>query len=416
MPEFMYKAQNLEGTSVSGSINAKTDSEAKEMLSLKGFFKIEVRKVSFFGKLWNFLVDLNDKLKKNTSIKIKTQEIAIVARQLATLVNAGVNLLDAVSDISSMVQNKDFRKVLLDIADNIKAGKTFSDSLVKYNKIFDNTFVSMVTVGEKTGKLGKVLIDLANYMENTVKLIRKIKAAASYPIFVFIFFIIAFFGIVLVLIPKFQDMFASFGAELPLPTLMVMHFSNALVDNKIQIVVFVISVFVIFKIWTKTSAGLKMWHKFLFKIPIFAPIYAKMLFARFFQTLSTLIQSGVDIVSSVQIASNTVTNVYIKDILMKIKDSIVAGQLFSENMEQYEVFPKMVVKMTSVGEKTGQLEQMFAKITDYYNDEVDATVAGLSAVIEPVLIIGLGIMVGVCVIALYLPIFNMANAMVSASS
>lgn len=410
MPKFSYKAQNSIGLPVSGSVFAENEMSAKAILGLKGFSKVELRKASFLG----FLADLNAKLEKSTSnTTVKPQEVAIVSRQLATLVNAGVNLLEAVSDVAVMVQNKYFSSVLLDVAEDIRGGKTLSDSLSKYKKIFDNTFISMISVGEKSGRLGKVLLDLAAYLENSVKLMRKIKSASAYPMFVGIFFVIVFFGIVLVLIPKFQDMFASFGASLPLPTQIVMNFSNFFISKLPVLIGLAIASFIAFKFWTKTYVGLLMWHKFFFKIPIFAPIYTKMLFARFFQTLSTLVQSGVDIVTSIQIASNTVTNVYIKSILDNIRNSIIAGQLFSANMEQYNVFPKMVVKMTAVGEKTGQMEEMFIKITDYYNDEVDATVAGLSAIIEPVLIIGLGIMVGICVIALYLPIFNMANAMVN---
>ena len=158
-----------------------------------------------------------------------------------------------------------------------------------------------------------------------------------------------------------------------------------------------------------------MWHKFFFKIPKFAPIYSKMIFASFFQTLSTLVKSGVDIVSSIQIAASTLNNTYVKMILEEIKESIVAGEVFSDRMDKYEIFPKMVVRMTAVGEKTGKVDEMFDKITDYYNDEVDAAVATISSIIEPILIVGLGFMVGICVIALYLPIFNMANAMVNQS-
>ena len=156
-----------------------------------------------------------------------------------------------------------------------------------------------------------------------------------------------------------------------------------------------------------------MWHKCFFKVPKVSPIYAKMVFAGFFQTLSTLVKSGVDMVSSIQIASNTLNNTYVKSILVEIREAVVAGELFSDRMDKYELFPKMIVKMTAVGEKTGQLDEMFDKITDYYNDEVDAAVATISAIVEPVLIVGLGVMVGICVIALYLPIFNMANAMVN---
>jgi type IV pilus assembly protein PilC len=410
MPKFKYKAVNSIGLPVSGVVNAMNENAAFSELGMKGFSRIELKKSSFGG----FLADLDAKLKKSTAkTKVKPQEIAVVSRQLATLVNAGVNILEAVSDVAVMVQNPYFSSVLLKIAEDVRSGSTLSQALSKYRKIFDNTFISMISVGEKSGQLGKVLLDLAAYLENSVKLIRKIKSASAYPMFVGIFFVIVFFGIVLVLIPKFEEMFASFGAELPLPTQIVMNFSNFFIDKLPIIAVLAVIAFISFKLWTKTPVGLLLWHKFFFKIPIFAPIYTKMLFARFFQTLSTLVRSGVDIVSSIQISANTVNNVYIKGVLENIRTAVVAGQLFSANMEQYKVFPKMVIRMTAVGEKTGQMDEMFLKITDYYNDEVDAAVAGLSAVVEPVLIIGLGIMVGICVIALYLPIFNMANALVN---
>ena len=300
MPKFMYEAQDSLGKVVSGSINAETDNEAKELLSLKGFSRIKLRQTSFWGFLvelnakiekstankssfWGFLVELNAKIEKSTANKsVKIQEIAVVCRQLATLVNAGVSLLESVFEVSVMVQNKYLSSVLLDISEDIKSGKQFSDSLLKYKKIFDNTFVSMIAVGERTGKIGKVLLDLAVYLENNVKLRRKIKSASSYPLFVGIFFVIVFFGIVLFLIPKFQEIFASFGADLPLPTLIVMKFSNFFIEHLPIVGIVAVVAFIAFKIWTKTSAGLMMWHKFFFKIPIFAPIYTKMLFARFF--------------------------------------------------------------------------------------------------------------------------------------
>ena len=215
------------------------------------------------------------------------------------------------------------------------------------------------------------------------------------------------------MIPKFEDMFASFGAALPLPTQIVVNVSHFCVDHILLLIAFLAVLYVAFRLWTKTPSGLLAWHKFFFKIPKFAPIYAKMVFANFFQTLSTLVKSGVDMVTSIQIASSTLNNTYVRLVLDEIREAIIAGELFSDRMDRYELFPKMIVRMTAVGEKTGQMDEMFDKITDYYNDEVDAAVATISAVIEPVLIVGLGFMVGICVIALYLPIFNMANAMVN---
>ena len=254
---------------------------------------------------------------------------------------------------------------------------------------------------------------MATHIENSVKLRRKIKSAASYPIFVGSFFVIVFIGIVFVLIPKFEDMFASFGASLPWATQVVIDASHFMINKIVYIIAFFILLYISFRIWTKSPEGLRQWHKLFFKIPKFSPIYSKMVFANFFQTLSTLVKSGVDIVTSVQIATRTVNNTYLKSILTDIREAIVGGSFFSTEMDKQILFPKMVVKMTAVGEKTGQMEEMFLKITDYYQDEVDAAVAGISAIVEPVLIVGLGFMVGICVIALYLPIFNMANAMVN---
>ena len=412
MPKFKYKASNSLGVPVSGSVNSETENGAIAELRMKGYSDIQINKSAFGG----FLGDLDARLQKMTSsTKVSMQETAIVSRQLSTLVNAGVNVLEAVSDVAAMVQNAYFSSVLLKIAEDVKSGSTLSEALSNYKKIFDNTFVSMVAVGERSGKLAKVLSDLAEHLENSVKLRRKIKSAMSYPMFVGGFFIVVFIGIVFILIPKFEDMFASFGAALPLPTQMVVNVSHFCVDHMLVLIVFLIALYIAFKLWTKTTAGLLMWHKFFFKIPKFSPIYSKMVFANFFQTLSTLVKSGVDMVTSIQIASSTLNNTYVRLILSEIRESVIAGELFSDRMDKYTLFPKMIVRMTAVGEKTGQMDEMFDKITDYYNDEVDAAVATISSIIEPVLIVGLGFMVGVCVIALYLPIFNMANAMVNQS-
>lgn len=410
MPKFKYKANNSLGLRVSGSVVASSENAALSELRMKGFSQISLSQSAFGG----FLADLDAKLKKSTaSTKVSLQELAVVSRQLSTLVNAGVNVLEAVSDVAVMVQNAYFSSVLLKISEDVRGGSNFSDALAKYPKIFDNTFVSMVAVGEKSGKLAKVLSDLASHIENSVKLRRKIKSAASYPMFVGSFFVIVFCGIVFVLIPKFEDMFASFGASLPWATQVVIDVSHFIVDRILYIIAFGVLVYIAFRIWTKNPEGLRQWHKLFFKIPKFSPIYTKMIFANFFQTLSTLVKSGVDIVSSIQIATNTVNNTYLQSILENIRTEIVGGNFFSAEMDKYILFPKMVVRMTAVGEKTGQMEEMFLKITDYYQDEVDAAVASISAIIEPVLIVGLGFMVGICVIALYLPIFNMANAMVN---
>lgn len=408
MPKIHYKARNARGRIINASIEALNDNRAIEILVAKGFTEIEIKKT-----FWDKMKEINLTSKKAETGKVKLGDVAIFARQLATMVNAGVNILEAVSDVALMVQNKYFTTVLQRVAKDIKNGMPFSQALSKHKKIFDNTFISMIAVGERSGQLGDVLLDLAEYIENSVKLRRKIKSAASYPIFVGSFFFLVFNGIIFFLIPKFEDMFKSFGAALPAPTQIVVNISHFLIDHILPILGILIVLFVVFKIVTRTPQGKLLWHRSFFKIPIFGPIYTKMIFARYFQTLSTLVRSGVDIVVSIQISANTVNNVYIKGILESIKSAVIGGQSFSENMEKYQVFPRMVIRMTAVGEKTGQMDEMFLKVTDYYNDEVNTTVASLSSIIEPILIVGLGIMVGIVVIALYLPIFNMAGAMMS---
>ena len=414
MANFKYKAMDSGGSVVSGVMSSDTQGEVVSALKDKGLLVVEVKEIkSLFGMELSFSSSL--RARGADKGKVKGKELSIFCRQLSTLVNAGVNVLDALSDVSEMVQNAYFSRVLMKICEEVKGGKDLSAALLAYPKIFNNAFVSMVRVGEKSGQLAKVLKDLAEYTESSVKLRAKIKAAASYPIFVGTFFIIVFFGIVFILIPKFEDMFSSFGAELPLPTRMVMKTSHFFVDNLVFVLLFFAILFVVFKILTKSPEGKRKWHQFFFKIPIFAPIYMKIIFARFFQTLSTLVQAGVDIITSIEIATTTVNNTYVTNILDNIRNTIIAGEQFSECMDRYQLFPKMVVRMTAVGEKSGQVQEMFSKITDYYTDEVDATVASLSSIVEPILIIFLGFVVGVAVIALYLPIFSMANAMMAGS-
>lgn len=409
MAKYNYSVMDENGDTRHGVIDADTEGEAVVLLKNKGLLVVEIKESkSLFGGSASF----SSSLRKRGADKgkVKGQELAIFCRQLATLVNAGVNILDALSDISEMVQNAYFSRVLIKICDDVKGGKDLSDALLAYPKVFNNAFVSMIKVGEKSGQLAQVLNDLASYTESSVKLRGKIKSAASYPIFVGTFFVLVFFGIVFILIPKFEDMFNSFGAELPAPTRLVMNISRFFVDHIPGVLIFLVVVYVIFRILTKSAEGKRRWHQFFFKIPIFGPIYTKIVFARFFQTLSTLVRSGVDIITSIEIATTTVSNTYVTGILDDIRKMVVAGEQFSTGMDRYQLFPKMIVRMTAVGEKSGQVSEMFEKITDYYTDEVDNTVATLSSVVEPVLIIFLGFIVGVCVIALYLPIFNMANA------
>ncbi|MCL2334960.1 MAG: type II secretion system F family protein, partial [Endomicrobia bacterium] len=227
------------------------------------------------------------------------------------------------------------------------------------------------------------------------------------------FFIIVLLVLVLGIIPRFEDMFKSFGATLPLPTRVVMGVSRFIIHNLPWITLGVIAFITAFIMFKRSPGGHFIYDKTLFKIPIFGKIYIKIVLARFFQTLSTLVKSGVDIISSLEISMNVADNLYIESILRSVKERVLEGNPLGSEMAKLEIFPRMVTRMTAVGEKSGQLDAMFDKITDYFTDEVDAAVASMSSIIEPILIVGLGFIVGIAVTAMYLPIFNLAGAMMA---
>lgn len=337
--------------------------------------------------------------------------MAIFCRQFSTLINAGVTIVDAVEDVGEMSINMRLSKILKNIATDIRGGSTLSDSMKKYQSTFGRVFVALIAAGERSGKLGRILQDLAKYLEASVKLKRKVQSASSYPLFVAGFFTLALAGIVLFLIPRFKVMFASFGAELPLPTQIVMAISTIALKNLPIVVVGSGLLAVAATMAYKTESGRMIFDTMLLKVPIFGKIMMRVVYARFFQTLATLIRSGNDVVSSLEIAAKVADNVYIESKITLVKNKVVEGSTISDEMERIKVFPRMVSRMTAVGEKTGQLDEMFEKLSDYYNDEVEAAVNSMSSIIEPVLIVGLGGIVGVVVVALYLPIFKMGMAM-----
>lgn len=406
--KYYFKARNAKNELIEGTRTTSSEKEAIASLSGEGLVVFSIIEASekFSGS--------ENKPKSFFSGgggRVKAQDIAIFCRQFATLINAGVTILDAIEDVSDMSLNKSLAGMLKSISTDIRGGNTLSDSMKKYENTFGRVFIALVTAGERSGNLGKILKNLADYLENSVKLKRKVKAASSYPLFVLGFFACALAVMVFFLIPKFKDMFSSFGADLPLPTKIVMGISTTAINNlPLVLITLVVSVTGLI-MFHRTSGGRAFFDTTLLQLPIFGEIFKKVVFARFFQTLATLIRSGNDVVSSLEIAAKAADNVFIEGKITKVKNRVVEGGTISEEMEKLRVFPKMVCRMTAVGEKSGQLDEMFDKLSDYYSDEVDAVVDALSSIIEPVLIVGIGGIVGGVVIAMYLPIFKMGMAM-----
>lgn len=416
MPLFKYQAVDARGQTVRGSREFPSKKEVIAFLRGERLTPTSIEELGGGARAAiarSFSSAAKPKYKSAAKMpgKIKVDDVALFCRQLATLVGAGVNLLEAVDDIADMSNNPKMRATLKEVAENLRSGTPLSDALKKHSKTFNKTLTSMVEVGERSGKLAKVLGDLALYLENNVKLIRKIKSASTYPMFIGIFFILVLLALIVGIIPRFEEMFLSFGADLPTPTKIVMNISRFVIGNALILVLSAVFLIVGFVLFKKTPRGNLLYCRALFKMPIFGKIYMKMVLARFFQTLSTLVKSGVDIVASLEISSNVMDNSFAESIMRNVRARVLEGNQLGMEMEKYEMFPRMVTRMTIVGEKSGQLDAMFDKITDYFTDEVDAAVATISSIIEPVLIIGLGFIVGLAVTSMYLPIFYLASAM-----
>ncbi|HOJ13582.1 MAG TPA: type II secretion system F family protein [Deltaproteobacteria bacterium] len=340
---------------------------------------------------------------------VKTKEIVIFTRQFATMISAGLPLVQCLDILSTQQPNPSFKKVLSQVKQDVESGSTFADALRKHPKVFDSLYVNLVAAGEVGGVLDTVLNRLAVYMEKNENLKNKIKSAMTYPIIV----LCVAFGVVAVLmifvIPTFSDMFKQFGSALPAPTQLVVNLSNLFRHFWWAIFGAIVGFVIAFK-WVRTQKkGRYMTDKLFLRLPIFGPLLRKVAVAKFTRTLGTMISSGVPIMDGLEITSRTAGNVIVEEAILAVRASISEGKSMSEPLEQTGIFPGMVVQMISVGEATGAMDQMLGKIADFYDEEVDAAVEALTSALEPMLMVFLGGIIGFVVVAMYLPIFQMAQ-------
>jgi type IV pilus assembly protein PilC len=342
--------------------------------------------------------------------KIKTEELVIFFRQLATMVEAGVQLVDSLTVLVDQIQNQRFHEVLTHVRNQLQGGTSFSAALAEYPDVFPVLAISMVKVAEVSGSLGNILDQLAAYIEQKDKIEKKIKSATSYPRFILIFFGIVVLAVVFGLVPVFKNIFESFGAQLPGPTLVILNTSNFLKHNLIIEVILLIAIIAGFKFMQRNPKGRHLLHNLYFKIPVFGSLLLKSVVARFSQTLGTLVRNGVSLVDALQIAGETTNNVIIQESLEKVRKMVMGGSALARALAEFPLFPTMMVKMIAVGEESGALEAMLAKVSEFNERQLNSTIDNLTAIIEPVLMIGLGILALIVVIALYLPIFQMSGA------
>jgi type IV pilus assembly protein PilC len=339
--------------------------------------------------------------------KVPPQLIAIFTRQFSVMIDAGLPLVQCLEILGGQQDNKNFKRALVQIRQDVESGSSLADSMRKHPKIFNDLYTNMVAAGEAGGILDTILQRLAQYIEKSVKLNSQVKSAMIYPVAVISIACIVVAVILWKVIPVFAALFKGLGAELPLPTVIVIHLSNFIADFWYLIIGVIMGTIYGLRRYHETYKGKRVLDGFILKVPVLGMLMRKIAVARFCRTLSTLTSSGVPILDGLSITARTAGNSIVEDAIMATRKSVEEGKTISEPLGDTDVFPSMVVQMIAVGEQTGALDTMLSKIADFYEDEVDNAVAGLMKLLEPVLIAFLGVAIGGIVIAMYMPMFTL---------
>jgi type IV pilus assembly protein PilC len=355
---------------------------------------------------------VTEKTKKTSKLSfgsgVKDKDIVIFTRQFATMIDAGLPLVQALDILATQVENKTLSNTLAQVKVDVESGATYADALKKHPRVFSELYVNMVAAGEAGGILDTILNRLAQYIEKAMKLKKKVKGALVYPATVTSIAVLVIAVIMIFVVPTFSKMFATLGGTLPLPTRMIINMSNFIAGIGGLITLIVIIGAVVFVVQVRrTEKGQLVSDKIMLKLPIFGPLLNKVSVAKFTRTLGTLVSSGVPILDGLEITAKTSGNKVVEYAIMDVRKGVVGGKTLAEPITKAKVFPPMVTHMIAVGESTGALDAMLSKIADFYDDEVDATVSNLTAMMEPMLMVFLGTSVGFIVIAMYLPIFKL---------
>jgi len=341
--------------------------------------------------------------------KVHTSDVVVFARQFSTMINAGLPLIQCLDILQAQQENKTFKKMLRQIKETVEGGSTLADALGKYPNVFDELFVNMVAAGETGGILDTILNRLSEYMEKAMKLRKKVKSAMTYPIIVLCIAVLVIGVIMVFVIPVFEKMFADFGGALPGPTQIVVNASRFIRDNILYMIGAVVLFVFAFKRYYKTEKGQALVDDYVLKLPVFGLLLRKVAVAKLTRTLGTMVSSGVPILDALNITAKTSGNKTVESAIYRVRSAISEGRTMADPLAESGVFPSMVCQMVAVGESTGALDAMLSKIADYYDDEVDAAVDSLTAMIEPFMMVFLGVTIGGLVVSMYLPIFKMAG-------
>ncbi len=398
MPTFVWEGRTRTGEFKKGSMDARDDADLVAILRQQNVSVTKVRKKAR---------DINISFGSG----VRLRDIVVFTRQFATMIDAGLPLVQALDILSNQSDNKNFRKVLADVKGRVEGGASFSDALSSHPKVFDELFVNLIAAGEVAGILDTIMMRLATHIEKSMKLRTKVKSAMVYPIAVAIIAV----GVIIVMmwkvIPVFENMFKDMGAgALPSLTQFVLDISRAFVNNIVFIFGGIIAIVVGTTILYRTRKGKKFFHTVFLKMPVIGMVLRKTAVARFSRTFGTLLSSGVPILDAMDIVAKTAGNIVIEEAIMKVRQQVSEGKDVATPLMQTRVFPPMVVQMIGVGEQTGAMDQMLSKIADFYEEEVDQAVGALTSLMEPIMIVFLGGIIGTIMISMYMPIFEIAGA------
>ncbi|MCK4545836.1 MAG: type II secretion system F family protein [Candidatus Eisenbacteria sp.] len=401
MPVYLWKGKDGVGKAVSGEESAKDRPSAIRRLRKRKIIATQVREKP---------KDVKISLGRKKGVAVK--DLAVFTRQFATMINAGLPIVLCLDVMAKQVEKPVLREVLTQVKESVQSGGTLSDSLSKHTKVFDELYSHMVEAGESSGALDAILERLAEYLEKAEQLRRRIKSAMMYPTIVTMIALLATSFLLIFVIPTFTKMFSDFGGQLPLVTRIVVAMSDFLIGYWWLLLALILGGRYAFMRYRATEKGREKVDRLLLKMPVLGTVLRKGAVARFTRTLGTLQVSGVPILEGLSITARTAGNVVLEKAILNTRDSVSRGETLTEPLKESGVFPPMVVQMVAVGEETGALDQMLTKIAEFYEDEVDTAVDGLTSVIEPVMMVFLGGLVGGMVIAMYLPIFKMITVII----
>lgn len=402
MAEFSYKAKAPNGTVMEGIIEAAEQRAAVDKLRGQKYIILEINEAKK-SAIDQFIKSLGFRP------KVKSKDLVLFSRQLSTLVSAGVPIVQGLSILIEQIENKVFKNIVEKIQEDIESGQSIADSLKKHPNAFTDLYVAMIRAGEMGGILDVILERLSSYLEGAEALKGKVKGAMVYPIVVGLIAGVVTLFLLTVVIPTFKEIFESFGAELPLITQFLIDLSDFLRKWIIAVILVPIGLFIGFKQFRKTPFGNYKTDEIALKIPVFGILLKKVAVAKFTRTFGTLIKSGVPILQALDTVAKTSGNKVIEKAILEAREAIREGERIADPLRRSAIFPPMVIQMISVGEETGNLDTMLSKISDFYDQEVDNAVKGLTSMIEPIIIVVMGVVIGSIVIAMFMPMFELGN-------